>query len=66
MTSTNDRIYRTFVGFRAPPEFNDRLKRFSVAVGRHKSDVIRYLLGRCLAAYEADNAAIEKIKRDFY
>jgi predicted DNA-binding protein len=66
MTSTTDRVYSSFVGFRAPADFNDRLKRFSAALGRDKSDVIRYLLGRCLTAYEADSAAIEKIKRDFY
>jgi predicted DNA-binding protein len=66
MKPTTERIYSSFVGFRAPPEFNDRLQRFSVALGRHKSDVIRYLIGRCLTAYEADSAAIEKIKRDLY
>ena len=66
MTSTRDRIYSSFVGFRAPPDFDDRLKRFSNAVGRRKSDVIRYLIGRWLSAYEADSGAIEKIKRDLY
>lgn len=66
MTATSIRTYGSFVGFRASKDLNDRLQRLSGALGRHKSDVIRYLLVRCLAAYEADGEAIARIRRELH
>jgi predicted DNA-binding protein len=63
---TSNTIYSRFVGFRAPQEMSDRLDRFSLALGRHKSDVIRYILGRSLTAYETDTAVIARIKQEMY
>jgi predicted transcriptional regulator len=60
------RVYKKFVGFRASDDLHARLAQFSNALGRHQSDVIRYLLTSCLTAYEADRSAIEKIKQELY
>ena len=59
-------VYPNFIGFRAPQELNARLERFSRALGRQKSDVIRFLLVQCLSAYEADRDAIAKIRQKLY
>ena len=66
MTPRPESIYNSFVGFRASEDLHSRLDRFSGAVGRRKSDVIRFLLVRCLNAYEADATAIAKIKQELY
>ena len=66
MTQPPNTIYNSFVGFRASRELHDRLDRFSGALGRRKSDVLRFLLVRCLSAYERDTVAIEKIKQELY
>ena len=59
-------VYTDFIGFRAPQDLSARLERFSRALGRRRSDVIRYLLISCLSAYEADRDAIAKIKQGLY
>lgn len=66
MTQPVSRIYSRFVGFRASEELNFRLDRFSGALTRRKSDVIRYLLLSCLNAYEGDSDAIAKIRQELY
>ena len=60
------RVYKKFVGFRASDELHARLAHFSNALGRHQSDVIRYLLISCLNAYEADKDAIAKIREELH
>ena len=60
------KTYPDYIGFRASQDLNARLNRFSRALGRRKSDVIRYLLVGCLKAYEADKDAIAKIKQELY
>jgi len=59
-------VYSRFIGFRAQDELHTRLQRFSGLLGRHKSDVIRYMLLNCLNAYEADKDAIAKIRQELY
>jgi hypothetical protein len=59
-------VYPRIVGFRASEHLDIRLRRFSSAVGRHRSDVIRYLLISCLNAYEANTDAIAKIRQELY
>jgi predicted DNA-binding protein len=66
MTQTAPRIYSRFVGFRTSEELNFRLERFSEALTRRKSDVIRYLLLSCLNSYEGDDEAIAKIRQELY
>jgi predicted DNA-binding protein len=66
MNQNSNDIYNSFVGFRASQELHNRLDHFSEAVGRRKSDVIRFLLVRCLNAYESDAVAINKIKQELY
>lgn len=58
--------YTRFLGFRAPDDLAARLDRFSHQLGRRKSDVIRYLLVRCLNAYEQDGDAIAKLRQEMY
>lgn len=60
------RVYEKVIGFRASADFHARLARFSSALGRRQSDVIRYLLTSCLSAYEADKDAIAKIRQELY
>jgi predicted transcriptional regulator len=60
------RVYKKFVGFRASDDLHARLAQFSNALGRHQSDVMRYLLVSCLNAYEADKDAIAKIRQDLH
>jgi hypothetical protein len=62
MNDLRPRIYEAYVGFRAPPDFLTRFENFSRAVGRNRSDVLRFLLTRCLASYEGDAIAIRKIR----
>jgi hypothetical protein len=59
-------VYDKVIGFRAPADLHARLARFSSALGRHQSDVIRYLLISCLSAYEADKGAIAKIRQELH
>jgi len=59
-------IYDRFIGFRAAEELNTRLERFCTALGRQKSDVIRYLLLSCLNTYESDKQAIAQIREELY
>lgn len=59
-------VYNKVIGFRVPPDLDFRLHRFSSALGRRRSDVIRYLLVSCLNAYEANNEAIAKIRQELY
>jgi predicted DNA-binding protein len=59
-------VYNHFIGFRASDDLHARLESFSRALGRQKSDVIRYLLARCLNAYEGDGEAIARIRRELY
>lgn len=66
MTTDPGLIYKRLVCFRSTPDLDDRLKRFSKALGRRKSDVIRYLLTQCLRAYEADPEAIARIREDLH
>jgi predicted DNA-binding protein len=66
MNETPQCIYKRFVGFRLTDEMDTRLHNFSSALGRRKSDVIRYLLLSCLNAYEADREAIERIRQELY
>jgi predicted DNA-binding protein len=66
MSQPSATIYDSFVGFRASKDLHDRLDRFSGAVGRRKSDVLRFLIVRCLNAYESDAVAINKIKQELY
>jgi predicted DNA-binding protein len=61
-----ERIYSRFVGFRASEDLNSRLDRFSAALTRRKSDVIRFLLLSCLNAYEGDPDAIAKLRQELY
>jgi predicted DNA-binding protein len=60
------RVYKKFVGFRVSDELHARLAQFSNSLGRHQSDVIRYLLVSCLNAYETDRAAIAKIRQELH
>jgi predicted DNA-binding protein len=64
MSELEERIYCRLVAFRAPDEFSLRLERFSKSVGRSKSQVVRYLIGQCLNAYEGDKDAILKIRQE--
>ena len=64
MPQPESRIYSRFVGFRASEELNSRLDHFSTALTRRKSDVIRFLLLRCLNAYEGDEDAIAKMRQE--
>jgi len=66
MTSSPLNVYSSFIGFRASEDLNARIDRFSHALGRRKSDVIRYLLVSCLNAYETDRDAIAKIRQELY
>jgi predicted transcriptional regulator len=66
MTQTAFRIYSRFIGFRASDDLNSRLERFSTALTRRRSDVIRYFLLSCLNAYEGDADAIAKIRQELY
>jgi predicted DNA-binding protein len=66
MTQPSNNIYNSFVGFRASRDLHHRLDRFSEVVGRRKSDVLRFLLVRCLNAYESDAKAIDRIKQELY
>jgi hypothetical protein len=66
MTTEPVNVYNSFVGFRTSDDLNARLQRFSVVLGRRKSDVIRYLLVSCLNAYETDKEAIAKMKQELY
>jgi len=59
-------VYKRFIGFRASDDLHARLVRFSNQLGRNQSDVIRYLLVGCLAAYEADRDAIAKIRQELH
>jgi hypothetical protein len=66
MTTEPINVYNSFVGFRTTDDLNARLQRFSIVLGRRKSDVIRYLLVSCLNAYETDGEAIAKIRQELY
>ena len=66
MTDQVNHTYTRFVGFRAPDDFTARLERFSLQLGRRKSDVVRYLLVNCLNAYEGNTDAIAKISQEMY
>jgi hypothetical protein len=66
MNSESPVVYDKFIGFRASADLHARLARFSSALGRHQSDVIRYLLINCLSAYEADRDAIAKIRQELH
>ena len=66
MTITQSPIYTRFVGFRTDSIFHDRLEGFSRAIGRRRSDVIRYLVLNCLNAYEGNREAMAKIKQEMY
>lgn len=59
-------IYPWFIGFRADEVLHRRLLCFSRKLGRRKSDVVRYLLVNCLNAYEGDNDAIARMRREMY
>ena len=62
----DNRIYSDFLGFRAPADLVVRLDRFSQKMGRRNSDVMRFLITRCLNSYEGDEQSIAKIKTEFY
>ena len=64
MNEPQDRIYNSFIGFRAPGDFIGRFDRFSRRLGRNRSAVARYLIAQCLNAYEGDTDAIAKIKQE--
>jgi len=66
MTDKSLRVYSKFVGFRVSDDLHVRLARFSRVLGRHQSDVIRYLLISCLNAYETDGDAIAKIRQELH
>lgn len=64
MNHEDERIYNRYIGIRAPHDFLQRIELFTSRVGRSKSQVCRYLLARCLAAYESDTDAIAKIRQE--
>jgi predicted DNA-binding protein len=66
MSTEPIRVYEKVVGFRVSDDLYARLTQFSKAIGRQKSDVIRHLLTSCLSAYEADVAAIAKIRQEMH
>ena len=66
MTSRSANVYNKVIGFRVSEDVEVRLERFSRALGRQRSDVIRYLLVSCLNAYEANGDAIAKIRQVLY
>lgn len=66
MNTESTPVYTRLVGFRTTDELDRRLRRFSIVLGRRRSDVIRYLLVSCLNAYEANSDAIAKIREELY
>jgi hypothetical protein len=63
MTTTDQRIYNGYIGFRTPDDFLIRFETFSKTIGRNRSQVARYFLSECLSAYEGDAAAVTKIRQ---
>ena len=66
MTSRSTNLYNRVIAFRASEDFEARLETFSRALGRPKSDVLRYLITSCLSAYETNRDAIAKIRQVLY
>jgi predicted DNA-binding protein len=69
MTHTEEheeRIYNSFIAFRAPKDFLERFQQFSRDVGRNKSAVARYLIAECMNAYEGKKEALTKIRQELY
>jgi predicted transcriptional regulator len=54
--------YGRYVAFKATDDLVERLDSFARVLGRQRSDVIRHLLGACIAAYGADQKAIQKLR----
>ena len=59
-------IYSRYVAFKATEDLANRLDHFSRALGRRRSDVLRFMLGQLLNAYAADSEAIQKIKEQMH
>lgn len=59
-------IYGRYVAFKATDDLVERLDRFSRALGRKRSDVVRFLLAQLLNAYAADPKAIQKLREQMH